>query len=113
MKDRAIQLVDHTDNNGELMDVKIQPIRDTNGKIIQGVVVGNTLQQNKALILIAHPNDFKANPTLGVGIGDITLDSDLLDYRHEIREQFYKDGLKITELDLYSVDSVKIEAHYE
>lgn len=112
MKDTAIQLVDNTDE-GELMDVKIQPVKDNDGKIIKGVVIGNTLKQNMALILLAHPNDFKATPTLCVGIGDITLGSDLLDYRHEIREQFPKDGLKLTELDLYSVDKVKIEAHYE
>ncbi len=112
MKDFAIQLVDHTDD-GELMDVKIVPIRDKDGLITQGVVLGNTLQQNKALILIAHPNDFKGNPTLGIGIGDITLSTDLLDYRHEIRRQFPLDGLKITELNLYDLNNVTIEADYE
>ena len=112
MKDFGIQLIDHT-NDGEIMDLKINPVRDASGKISQGVVLGNTLHQNKALILMAQPNDFKANPTLCVGIGNLTLDSDLLECRHRIREVFPLDGLKITELDLYDVDNVKIEASYE
>ncbi len=112
MKDKAIQLVDHTDE-GNVMDLKIKPIRNTEGLITQGVVIGNTLEQNKALILLAQPNEFKGNPTLGVGITDIALSTDLLVYRHKVREQFAVDGLKITKLDLYDIDTIKIEAHYE
>lgn len=112
MKSRAIQFVDNADE-GNVLDLKIKPVRDADGLIVSGVVIGNTLQQNKALILLAQPNDFKANPTLGVGIEDILLDSDLLEFRHKIRENFAKDGLKITELDLYSTDKINIEADYE
>jgi len=112
MKSRAIQFVDNTED-GEVLDLKIRPVRDTDGKIVSGVVIGKTLQQNKALILLAQPNDFKANPTLGVGIEDILLDSDLLEYRHKIREHFAMDGLKITKLDLYNTNNIKIEADYE
>lgn len=99
--------------DGNVLDLKIQPIKDTEGKIISGVVIGNTLEQNKAFILLGHPNDFKANPTLGVGIEDILLSTDLLTYRHKIREHFAVDGLKITNLDLYSLDKIQIDAHYE
>lgn len=112
MKDFGMQLVDHTDD-GELMDLKVNLQHNADGLITQGLLLGNTLEQNKALILIAHPNDFKANPTLGVGIGDITLDSDLLDYRIKIREDFATDGLQVDSLDLYSTQKIKIEASYE
>lgn len=112
MKDRAIQYIDHSDE-GELLDVKINPQHDAEGKIISGFVIGSTLEQNKALILIAQPGDFKANPTLGVGFEDILLSGDLLKYRHKIREQFKKDGLKVTQLKLYNLDNIKIEAAYE
>ena len=112
MKDKAIQFIDNT-NDGTLLDLKIIPVRDADSKIVSGLVIGKTLEQNKAFILIAQPNDFKASPTLGVGIEDLLLDSDLLEYRHKINEQFEKDGLKITTLNLYSLDKILIEAHYE
>ncbi len=112
MKDRAIQVIDNEDE-GTILDLKINPIRDANGKIVSGVVIGDTLEQNKAFLLLAHPNDFKANPTLGVGIEDAVLDSELLEFRHKIREQFAKDGLKITNLDLYNLQKVNIECSYE
>ncbi len=111
-KDIGIQVVDNLDE-GVVMDIKIDVIKDSDGKIMSGLVIGNTLNQNKALILIAHPNDFKYSPTLGVGIEDIALSSELLEYRHKIREQFSMDGMKITKLDLYSLDRISIEAKYE
>lgn len=111
-KDRGIQVIDNN-NQGNLLDLKIEVKRHADGKIISGLVIGNTLEQNKAFLLIAHCNDFKANPTLGVGIEDLLLNEELLEYRHKIREQFARDGLKITTLDLYGLNHVKIEAYYE
>ena len=111
MKGVGIQIIDNTDA-GDLMDLKIRPERDEKGLIVSGLVIGKTLEQNKALILLAHPGDFKFEPTLGVGIADVLLGDDLLEFRHEIREQFSKDGLVITDLDLYNLDSINIEAHY-
>lgn len=112
MKDRAIQVIDNTDD-GEILDLKINPIRDADGKILSGIVIGNTLEQNKAFILLAHAGDFKGSPDLGIGIGDLTLGSELLEYRHKIREQFARDGLKITNLDMYDINNITIDAHYE
>jgi hypothetical protein len=112
MKDLGIQIIDSEDD-GTLMDLKIEVVKDTTGLITSGLVIGNTLNQNKALILLTHPNDLKDNPTMGVGIEDLVLSSDLLEYRHKIREQFAKDGLKITKLDLYDLYNVNIEATYE
>ena len=112
MKGRAIQVIDNTDE-GTILDLKINPVRNENGRIIQGVVIGNTLEQNKAFLLMARAGDFKANPTLGVGIQDALLSSDLLEYRHKVREQFAKDGLKITNLDLYNLKKIKIACSYE
>lgn len=114
MKDFAIQLVDHHDS-GNVMDIKVDPQIDQDGRIVQGLVLGNTLEQNKALILMMNPGEVKNHPTIGVGLGDAALDEsgDLLSYRHRIRSNFQSDGLKITELDLYNMNDVKIEAHYE
>lgn len=112
MKDKGIQLIDSNDA-GELMDLKVNPVYDADGLIAQGVVIGNTLEQNKACILIAQPNDFKGNPTLGVGFQNVLLGDDLLEYRHSIRANFAMDGLKVTKLDLYNLENVSIIAHYE
>lgn len=111
MKTIGIQL---TDNNkdGNLLDLKINVARDSAGKIVTGLVVGNTLEQNKAIILIAHQGELKCNPDLGVGLGDIVNSSDYLEYRHKIREHFIKDGLVIETLDLYENKPLKITANY-
>ena len=112
MKAIGIQYNDSNDN-GEVLDLKVSVVRDASGKIASGLVVGNTLEQNKASILIAHQGDFKFNPDLGVGLGDIALSSDYLEYRHKIREHFAKDGLVVETLDLFENKPLKIIAHYE
>ncbi|OBX20954.1 MULTISPECIES: hypothetical protein [Bizionia] len=111
-KDRGIQVIDNTDE-GVVLDLKINPIRNADNKIVSGLVIGNILEQNKAFILIGQPNDFKDHPTLGVGFEDNLLGEDLLEYRHKIREHFAVDGLKVTQLDLYDINAAKIDANYE
>lgn len=110
-KDRGIQLNDNI-SEGQILDLKIEVKRDASGKITQGLVVGNTLQQNQALILITQQGENKFNPDLGVGIADMLLDHDYLAYRHRIREHYAKDGLKVTHLDLYENKPLKIDASY-
>lgn len=110
-KDRGIQLEDNPES-GTVMDVKINVRYDGSGKIAGGLVVGNTLQQNKALILLAHPGEFKLNPDLGVGIQDMLLSEDYLEFRHRIREHFAKDGLEVTRLDLAANKPLRIDAEY-
>lgn len=112
MKSIGIQINENS-TDGDIMDLKIKPVRDTNGKIISGLVIGNTLEQNKALILIGSEGDFKYKPDLGVNFGDVLLSDNLLEYRHKINEHFSKDGLKISELNLYKTDNIKIVADYE
>lgn len=112
MKSTGIQLTDNNDT-GDILDLKINVVRDTAGKIISGLVVGNTLEQNKTIILVAHQGELKANPDLGVGLGDILLGSDYLEFRHRIREHFAKDGLVVETVDLYENKPIKIIADYE
>lgn len=110
-KDKAIQLNDNL-SQGEILDLKIEIKRDSEGKITQGITIGNTLQQNQALILITQPGENKFSPDLGVGIADMLLDHDYLAYRHRIREHYAKDGLKVSYLDLYQNKPLKIDAKY-
>lgn len=106
-------LLNDTNDQGEILDLKIEPVRNASGKIISGLVVGNSLEQNKALLLITQPGEFKFRPDLGVGIEDLLLSNDFLEYRHKIRQEFEKDGLNVKRVDLFENKPVKIEADYE
>lgn len=112
MKQKGIQLTDGS-LAGDLMDLKIDVVRDNNGLIIQGFCVGDTMQQNQAMILMASPGEFHFNPTLGVAIDELLLDDDYLKFRHRIREHFVKDGLRVKTLELSEGKPLKIEAYYE
>lgn len=113
-KGKGIQLNDHNDPNdtGQLMDLKVKPVRGADGKLMSGFVVGSTLEQNKALLLLAHPGDLKFSPDLGVGIEDALLGDDFLAFRHKIRENFAADGLKVTRLDFYANKPFRVDANY-
>lgn len=111
MKSTGIQLTDNSEI-GEILDLKIKIVRDSAGMIVSGLVVGNTLEQNKTIILVAHQGELKANPDLGVGLGDILLGFDYLEFRHRIREHFAKDGLVVETVDLYENKPIKIVADY-
>lgn len=110
-KDRGIQF-NETNEIGEVLDIKINIRRNAEGKIVRGMVVGNTLEQNKALILMAHQGEFKFDPDLGVGIEDLLLSENYLEFRHKIREHYAKDGLKVKTLDLYPNKTIRIDANY-
>lgn len=111
MKNLGIQLED--ENKEHLMDLALNVIKDTSGQIVNGLMLGNTLEQNKALILIAHAGEFRLDPTLGVGISDMLLDSDYLEFRHKIRQHFAIDDLEVSKLDLYPNKPIVIEANYK
>jgi len=75
-------------------------------------VVGESMNQQQAMLLIAHPGEFKMNPETGIGISDLLLGEELLEYRHRIRNQYMLDGLKINRLELYEIGKLKIDAEY-
>lgn len=112
MKGRAIQLED-SNNTASVVALKFDVKRDFNNKIIQGLVVGDTLNQNQALILVANPGEFPFAPTLGCAIDELILNNDYLRMRHRIREHFAKDGLKVNKLELSQSEPLNIEAVYE
>jgi hypothetical protein len=111
MKDRAIQLNDSA-NAIENIDLKINVIRE-GGFITQGLVVGNTLNQNEALIIMSNPGEFAFSPTLGAAIDELLLDNDYLRMRHRIREHLAKDGMKVDRLELAENKPLQIVASYE
>ncbi|WP_234111466.1 hypothetical protein [Chryseobacterium sp. R2A-55] len=110
-KDTGIQFIDSTDLSR--YDLKIKVVKDEFGMIVSGFVIGKTLEQNMASILIAEPGDFKGDLTLGVGLRSALLDEDLLKYRHAIKEHFAMDGINVKHLDLYNLQKFSIDAEYE
>ena len=111
MRDNGIQIIGDP-SAGVVGDLLIDVKTDNTGLITSGLTIGNTLEQNKALILIAEPGSFKQFPTLGVGINSALLSDDFLFLRHIIRREFQKDKLTITKLDLYPNQPILINAKY-
>ncbi|AZI53909.1 oxidase [Epilithonimonas vandammei] len=75
-------------------------------------VAGENIIQQQAMLLATHQGEFKHSPEVGVGISDLLLGEELLEYRHKIRNQFAMDGLKINKLELYDIGNLKIDAEY-
>ena len=84
---RGIQLTNY--------EPDIQVKRGKDGKIANGFVVGDTLRQNQALILLLHKGELKEWPAVGCGISDMLLDNDPIYWRTIIREQLEMDGQKV------------------
>ncbi len=52
----------------ESMELAMQVLRDANGLIIQGLVVGECVDQEALIVLQARPGDIKEDPVLGPGL---------------------------------------------
>lgn len=93
-------------------ELSISIKRDAEGKIVSGLVIGNILYQNQALILIINAGEVKTNPIVGVGIGDIVNDNDYLGWRRRIRQQMELDGQKVTKVSFSQNQKLEIDAKY-
>lgn len=89
----------------------IRPVRDASGKITAGLVVGDILRQNQALILLLHPGELKENPAVGCGIADMLLDHDPLRWRAVVREQLEMDGQRIDRIRITRT-GIELDAAY-
>jgi len=77
----------------------------------KGLTIGETSEQCQYLILASHPGEWKETPTLGVGIGDYTNETDITALRYSIRENLKADGCKVSKID-YKNGKLTIEASY-
>lgn len=84
---------------------------DAQGRITQGLCLGEVTPQNQAFILVAHKGEFKENPTIGVGLSDVLNDHDFSYWKRLITIEFERDGLKIEHLQI-TEKGVYIQAHY-
>lgn len=81
------------------------------GKITEGLQVGDTLRQNQALILVLHKGELKERPSTGCGIEDMLLDNDPMYWRSLIREQMEMDGQTVSKVAVTKT-GITIEATY-
>lgn len=97
-------------NDGDLF---IQVKRNSGGVITSGLLVGNTLRQNQYMILKAQKGDLKEHPMLGCGIDDLSNDNNLAEWKKLIREEFAKDGMKVSQLSINTVtEELILKADY-
>lgn len=99
----GIQLTDY--------DLAIKVKRDRYGKITSGLVVGDILHQNQAIILTLRPGELKENASVGVGLGDMLLEHDTMAIRREIRQQLEMDGQTVSSVEVTN-KHVTIDATY-
>ena len=92
-------------------DLDIKVVTDESGRILSGLVVGDILHQNQALLLVFHKGDLKDDVSVGVGIDRMTLDNDRLTWSREIREQLEMDGQKVEDVKIEN-NTIKIQASY-
>ena len=90
-------------------DIAIQ--RDEYGHITSGLVVGDILRQNQALILILNKGELKECPAVGVGINDMLLDNDPIYWRTEIKEQLEMDHQVVNSVTVTQT-GIQIDAKY-
>lgn len=90
-----------------LIDVR----RDAEGRIVDGLRLGDILRQNQALILTLHKGELKERPLVGVGLSDMLLDNDPMYWRSSIREQLELDGQTVGSVEI-TTNGVKIDAEY-
>lgn len=92
-------------------DVTVAVRKDAAGKIAEGLVVGDILRQNQALILVLHKGELKSDPSVGVGLSDMLLDHDLMTWKREIREQMELDGQTVGNVSIDN-DKIVIDSEY-
>lgn len=100
---KGIQLIDY--------DIAVKVKRDRFGRIESGLIVGDILHQNQAIILAARKGDIKENPSIGVGLSDMVLEHNLMAVRNEIRQQLEMDGQRVNSVNVTSA-AVHIDANY-
>ena len=99
----GLQLIDY--------DLAVDVQLDADGRIDSGLVLGDILAQNQALILSLHKGDLKSDVSVGAGIDRMLLDSDRLTWEREIQEQLEMDGQKVQSVVVTGKD-IQIKASY-
>ena len=100
---KGMQMIDY--------DIDVNVVRDSFGKITSGLVVGDILHQNQAVILSIRKGELKENPSVGAGLPDMLLEHDSNAIRREIRQQLELDGQIVQSVQI-TPQGITIDAKY-
>ncbi len=93
-------------------DLVAHIMRDAEGRIVQGIAMGDILSQNQALLVVASSGEFKATPTVGAGAMRFLRDDDTDAFIAATCSQLRGDGMAVVAVE-YKNNELKIEASYE
>lgn len=97
-------------DNGDLL---IEVVRDAQGKITQGLMIGDVTGQNQDTILLAEKGEIKNSPLLGVGIASYLDDETPSELLREVRINLRMDGQKIRSCGFDDNGKLIIQGGYE
>lgn len=98
---------------GDSGDLLIEVTRDSQGKITQGLVIGDVTGQNQDTILLAEKGEIKNSPLLGVGIASYLDDETPSELLREVRINLRMDGQKIRSCGFDNNGKLIIQGGYE
>lgn len=97
--------------DNDTLDLKVSVERSDTGQIVNGLMIGNSLYQNQALILNCHKGEIKEHPAMGVGISDMIADDDITGWKREITLQMEADLMQVNKIEVSSRKLI-IDADY-
>jgi hypothetical protein len=98
---------------GNDFDLSIAVRNDSDGKIVSGLKIGDSVYQQQTLLLVTGKGEWKDKPLTGVGINTFLLDDANNDELYqEVRAQFVGDGMTVRSIE-FTNGQLTSEAEYE
>ncbi|MDH6309410.1 hypothetical protein M2451_002704 [Dysgonomonas sp. PFB1-18] len=98
---------------GDDGNLLIEVTRDAQGKITDGLVIGDVTSQNQNTILLAEKGEIKNSPLLGVGIASYLDDESPSELLREVRINLRMDGQKVRSCGFDNNGKLIIQGGYE
>ncbi len=96
------------DNN----EIQVAVVKDADGLITQGMVVGDITFQNQNLIIAFEKGELREAPGKGVGASTIIDDESPDDFVKAIRIELANEGMKVNAIGFNEDNDLKIDANY-
>lgn len=94
-------------------DLDILVRNDSEGKIVSGLRIGDSVYQQQTLLLVANKGEIKHSPLVGVGLNSFLLDDGSNDELYqEIGSQFRRDGMTVRSIS-FTDGKLNVESEYE
>jgi hypothetical protein len=94
-------------------DLQVRIMRDKNGIITQGLVIGDITFQNQEIIVVSEKGEIKHAPTKGVGIQSY-LDDEMPDnLLRAIRTELAVEGMQVNKVSIDAKGLLEIDAKYK